>query len=404
MPHVVVLGAGYAGAHATPRARAEGADVTIVDPDGHHAFTTRFAAVAAGRAPLGDLAAPIDGLLDVAVVADLAVAVDPEWRTVALAGGTTLHFDALVVTTGAEADTPAIAGLADHALALASVQDTLAIREVVRELAALTGGAGDGEGDTDGERRPRPLVVIGGGATGVELAAEIAHHRPDLPVRLVERAARLLPTETRALRRGARRILRAAGVEVLLGRTVERVDADGVVLDGDERLDGVAVWAGGWRARGSTLLPAAPTEEGRLRVGPDLAVRGLAGVFAAGDTAAHHDPLGGLLPMSAQIAARAGEVAGHNAVAWAAGRHHRRALLLELGRVLDLGGGVGVARVGPVHLARRPLDRLVPVLHLAIDLHDLWRIGGVTGVLRHAPGRAQATVRPGRVRHLRAVG
>jgi NADPH-dependent 2,4-dienoyl-CoA reductase/sulfur reductase-like enzyme len=84
---VVILGAGYAGAHAARRALAEGARVTVVDPDGHHAFTPRFAAVAAGRAPIGDLAAPIDGLIDVEVVADLAVAVDPDERTVTLGSG-----------------------------------------------------------------------------------------------------------------------------------------------------------------------------------------------------------------------------------------------------------------------------------------------------------------------------
>jgi NADH:ubiquinone reductase (H+-translocating) len=393
---IVILGAGYAGAHAARRALAEGAQVTVVDPDGHHAFTTRFAAVAAGRAPVGDLAAPIDGLLDVEVVADLAVAIDTDERTITLGGGGALPYEALVVTTGAEAAAPPVEGLAEHGHALASVEDTLAVRELLRQLAA----PGAAPGADDG---PAGLIVIGGGATGVQLAAEIAHHRPAVPVTLVEREPRLLPTEPGPLRRGARRILRAAGVEVLLGREVARVDADGVAFADGTWLDGTVVWAGGWRARGSALLPDVPTEQGRLRVGPDLTVRGLDGVFAAGDTAAHHDPFGGALPMSAQIAAQAGEVAGHNAVAWAAGRHHRRALLLELGRVLDLGGGVGVARVGPLRLARRPLDRLVPALHLAIDLRHLWQIGGVSGVLRHGPGRAQAVARDG-VRHLRAVG
>jgi NADH:ubiquinone reductase (H+-translocating) len=389
---VVILGAGYAGAHAARRALAEGAKVTVVDPDGHHAFTPRFAAVAAGRAPVGDLAAPLDSLLDVEVVADLAVAVDPEQRTVTLGSGTTLPYQALVVTTGAEAAAAPVEGLAEHGHALASVEDTVAVRGLVRRLAG-----------PDTVDAPLGLIVIGGGATGVQLAAEIAHHRPTVPVTLVEQQPRLLPTEPGPLRRGARRILRAAGVEVLLGRAVARVEADGLELSDGTWLDGVVVWAGGWRARGSALLPDVPTEHGRLRVGPDLTVRGLDGVFAAGDTAAHHDPFGGALPMSAQIAAQAGEVAGHNAVAWAAGRHHRRAVLLELGRVIALGGGVGVARVGPVRLARRPLDRLVPALHLAIDLRHLWQVGGVTGVLRHGPGRAQAAARDG-VRHLRAVG
>jgi NADH:ubiquinone reductase (H+-translocating) len=389
---VVILGAGYAGAHAARRALAEGAHVTVVDPDGHHAFTPRFAAVAAGRAPIGDVAAPIDDLLDVEVVADLAVAIDPDERSVTLGSGATLAYEALVVTTGAEAAAPPIDGLAEHGHALGSVEDTLAVRDLVRRLAG-----------PDSDDVASRLIVIGGGATGIQLAAEIAHHRPSVPVTLVEREPRLLPSEPGPLRRGARRILRSAGVDVLLGRAVARVDADGVELADGTWLDGTVVWAGGWRARGSALLPDVPTENGRLRVGPDLTVRGLDGVFAAGDTAAHHDPLGGELPMSAQIATQAGAVAGHNAVAWAAGQHHRRALLLELGRVIDLGGGVGVARVGPVRLARRPLDRLVPVLHLAIDLRHVWQLGGVAGVLRHGPGRAQAVARDG-VRHLRAVG
>jgi NADH:ubiquinone reductase (H+-translocating) len=135
VPQVVILGAGYAGAHAARRARAEGAEVTVVDPDGHHAFTPRFAAVAAGRAAIGDLAAPIDGLLDVEVVADLAVAIDTDARTIGLAGGGGLPYEALVVTTGAEAATPSIDGLTTHARALATVTDTLAIRDTVRRLA-----------------------------------------------------------------------------------------------------------------------------------------------------------------------------------------------------------------------------------------------------------------------------
>jgi NADH:ubiquinone reductase (H+-translocating) len=313
--------------------------------------------------------------------------VDPVEHTVTLATGRRLVYDALVVTTGAEPLAPPVAGLRDHGLVLASDQDAVTIRRAVRR-AADQGSA---------------MVVVGGGATGVQLAAEIAHRHPDVPVTLVELELRLLPAEPRVLGRAARRILRRAGVQVLLGVAVARVDDTGAVLDDGTRHEGVVAWAGGWRARGSALLPDVPTDRGRLVVDAELAVAGLTGVFAAGDTAAHHDVLGRPLAMSAQIASQAGEVAGRNAVAWAEGRPLRPAVLLELGRVLDLGGGVGVGRIGPVRLARRPLDRLVPALHLAIDLRHLWQLGGVAGVLDHAPGRARDDADEVVTRPLRSV-
>jgi NADH:ubiquinone reductase (H+-translocating) len=385
--HVVVIGAGYAGAHAARRARTDGARVTVVDPTGRHGFTPRYAAVAAGRAGTGDLTAPLDALIDVEVVTDVARTIDPTSRTVTLAAGGRLAYDALVVTTGAEPVAPPVAGLRDHGLVLASDRDALTIRATVQRV--VEHGVG--------------VVIVGGGATGVQLAAEIAHQHPDLPVTLIEREPRLLPAEPRVLGRAAGRILRSAGVRVRLGVGVATVDSSGAVLDDGSRHDGVVAWAGGWRARGSTLLPDAPTEGGRLVVDADLTILGLDGVFAAGDTAAHRDVLGRQLAMSAQIASQAGEVAGRNAVAWAQGRSLRSALLVELGRVLDLGGGVGVGRVGPVHLARRPFDRLVPALHLAIDLRHLWQLAGITGVLDHAPGRARDLVDEQVTRELRAV-
>lgn len=376
MPPVVVLGAGYAGAHAARKARAAGVDVVVVDPDGCHGLAPRFAGIAAGRMPAHDAAVPLEDLLDVEVVRDRAVGLDTAAGTIALASGGQLTYGTLVVTVGAAPSAPPVPGILEHARPLASVDDALALRD---EVAAAPGN----------------LVVIGGGATGVQLASEVARHWRGGHVTVVEREASLLPGEPRSLGRAARRLLDAVDVEVLAGRSVTAVDAAGVVLDDGTRRSGTVAWAGGWQATGSRLLPDAPTRGGRLVVGLDLAVDGEPEVFAAGDTAAHTDPLGRALPMSAQVAAKAGAVAGHNAAARLLGRPTRPAVLVELGRVLEFGGGhagigqVGVARVGPVRLARRPLDRLVPVLHLGIDLRHLWQVGGTAAVLRHAPGRTR---------------
>lgn len=388
MSQVVVIGGGYAGAHAARRARAAGAQVVVVDPDAQHALTPRFAAVAAGRLPTSAAVAPIEELLDVEVVPDRAVAVDPQRRTVTLAGGDALPYGALVVTTGAVPSAPPVDGLVANGVALAGVEDVLRLRDRIDDLAGASSRAGATTPDDPEQASAPSLIIVGGGATGVQVAAEVAHRHPGVPVTVVELAARLLPSEPRSLGRAATRLLRAAGVEVRTGRSVTAVDADGALLDDGTRLDGLTAWAGGWQAAGSELLPHAATDGGRLVVGPDLAVAGHDHVFAAGDTAAHTDLLGRPLPMSAQIASQAGDVAGRNAAAVVASRPTRRSVLVELGRVIDLGGGVGVASLGPVRLARRPLDRVVPLLHLAIDLRHLWQVGGLRGVVGHAPGPA----------------
>ena len=368
-PHVIVIGAGYAGSQAAVSARRAGAQVTVVDTDGLHGFAPRLAAVAAGRAPESDARAPLDDLVDVDVLPGTAAHLDVDRRHLTLRDGTRLSYDAVVVTVGSEATTGPVPGAAEHAHVLKDPDDALALRAAIA--------------------RSSTVVVAGGGSTGVQLAAEVAAARPHVDVHLVEARSRLLPTEPRVLANSARRLLTSLGVDVRVGTAVEEVDARGVQLADTGRIDGLVVWAGGWEARPGRLLPEASTRNGRLTVAADLTVPGHERVLAAGDVSDHRDLIGRPLAMSAQIASQAGAVAGANAVALAQGRSTRPARLVELGRIVDLGGGRGVARIGPLPLGWGPTRRMVPLLHLAIDLRHLWQLGGLRAVLAHAPGLAE---------------
>ncbi len=366
MTRIVIVGAGYAGMHAARAARDAGADVVLVDPDGHHDLLPRLATVASGASPIGDAWAEVTDLLrGVEVVRERVVGIDRATREVALASGEVLTCDALVLTTGATAQTGD-----EDGLPLRTAADALRIR------AALEGA----------ER----LIVVGAGATGVQLAGSAASTRPSLDVHLFERDPRVLPDAPRSLSRRAAAILRRRGVVTHLSTEVEVLE-HGIRFEDGERLDGVVVWAIGWEARGSDLLVGAPTIDGRLALDRFLRLASSDSIFAAGDVARHRDVFGRPLGMSAQIALQAGKAAGSNAVRAARGEALRPVRLFELGRVVDLGGGRGVATVGPLRFDAPVTDRLVPLLHGAVDVRHLYELGGLMAVLDHAPGRHEPT-------------
>lgn len=381
-PRIVVIGSGYAGSHAAATARRAGAQVTVIDRDGLHGFLPRLAAVAAGRLRAGDARTPLGELVDVTVVRGIADHIDVAGRTVVLEDATRVPYDALVVTVGSKPAGTTVPG-AEHARPLHTPADALALRVALRTASEL--------------------VIVGGGTTGVQLAAEVAAAHPDLPVRLVESRPRLLPAEPRVLGASVRRYLDDAGVQLHLGVEVTAIDTEGAELADGQRLDGLVVWAAGWQADPTALFPGAVTVDGRLAVAPDLTVPGFDRVVAAGDVAAHRDVVGRQLAMSAQVAVQAGTAAGRTAVALARGRRPSRAHLVEIGRVVDLGRR-GVGRIGPVPVGWGPTGRVAPWLHLAVDLGHLVRLGGPMTALAHAPGRGGHLDVEGRTSHLRAVG
>ncbi|MFT5223124.1 MAG: NADH dehydrogenase, partial [Glaciecola sp.] len=343
MGKVVVIGAGYAGVRAAKAAELAGAEVVLLDTDGLHHFGPRLAGVAAGSANERDGFAPVGSLMNLRCEVATVKRIDLVTRQVLTADGGAHPYDALVVTVGAIPSQPPIPGLAEHAQQLKSSDDARRIRHAVTRASCA--------------------VVIGGGATGVQIAGELAASVEGLTVEVVERAPRLVPELPRLISRQVARILRSRNVLVHVATQVERVDAAGVDLSDGTRVDGVVIWAGGFKAIGHELLPDAPIIDGRLDVRGTLALESHPEVFVAGDAAAHVDLLGRQVGMSAQIAVQAGKAAGRNAARVASGREAVPALLLDLGRVVSMGGGRGVAQLGPVPIGLFGTDRLVPLLH-----------------------------------------
>ena len=362
---VLVVGGGYAGLHAATAVRRSGIPVTVVDRTGRHDFVTRLAGVAGGTAGVGDASQSLRSFVDRVVVGSVAEIAD---GSVTLTDGRTITADALVVTAGSASSRPPIDGI-EFAHGLRSAEDAVTLRESIAHATAV--------------------VIIGGGATGVQLAGATAAAHPTLTIHLVDGAARLLGGMPNAISSGATRILRGRNVNIHLGSGVERITRQGAVVDG-ALLEGVVVWAGGFSILAHQYaMPAA--EDGRIMVDATLRVQGTQRTFAAGDIAAHCDIDGNALPMSAQVAVRAGDAAGRNAVRTIRGEPIRSVDLRQLGWVLDLGARRGLAQLGPITLSAPGADLIPPILHEAIDLKDLLELGGVHA-LRYASTSARSLI------------
>ncbi|WP_109125175.1 NAD(P)/FAD-dependent oxidoreductase [Dyella sp. C11] len=318
-PHVVVIGGGFGGLAVARELAHTDARVTLIDRRNHHLFQPLLYQVATAGLSAPSIAAPLRQILrgqpNVTVLMDEAIGVDLDQHTVKLARGD-ITYDALVVATGA---THAYFGHDDwerYAPGLKTLEDAFAIRR--RVLVAFE--RAERENDPAQQQAWLNFVIVGGGATGVELAgtvAEIARHtlprefrRADprrANVLLIEAGPRLLPAFAPDLSDKARKQLEKLGVEVRLGTSVTDIDAQGVMLGDTPYAARTVLWAAGVAASPLGRLLGAPLDRaGRVLVEPDLSLPGHPDVFVIGDLASVTQSNGQLVPGVAPAAKQMG--------------------------------------------------------------------------------------------------
>ncbi len=300
LPHLLIVGGGFAGLWATRALAAAPIRITLVDRCNHHLFQPLLYQVATAGLSAPDIAAPLRHILrgqrNVAVRLGEVTGIDAVSKRVALADGDTLAYDWLLLASGARHAYFGRDAWEAHAPGLKTLDDALEIRR--RILLAFERA----EATTDAAERAACLhfAVIGGGPTGVELAgtlAEIARHtlRSEFrsidpaaaKVRLIEAGPRVLASFPESLSLRAQQQLERLGVDVVTGTPVTAIDGDGYQL-GDQRIAARTVlWAAGVAASPLGALLDAPRDRaGRVQVRADLSVPGHADVFVAGDLAA----------------------------------------------------------------------------------------------------------------------
>jgi NADH:ubiquinone reductase (H+-translocating) len=343
-PHVIIVGAGFGGLSAISRLRKVGARVTILDKNLYSTFQPLLYQVATGGLNPGDISYSVGGAVSrwkTRYIRGELAAIDAAGRQVKLTDGRALTYDYLIIATGVSANYFSIPGAAEHTFALYTRTDALVLRDhFMNGFERLSAG----------EARMFSITVVGGGATGVELAGTLGELRSDMlrstfpdvdpsqvHVRVVEMAPALLMPFHESLREYTKRQLEKRGVEVLLGSQILSVDADCVNLDGGKSLPSdLTVWAAGVAAPPSVGEWGLPQgHAGRILVGPDLLVRDSERIFAIGDIALNSDDPS---PQLAQPAMQEGRYAAAQIAALLAGRptqpfrYHDKGTMATIGR------------------------------------------------------------------------
>jgi len=364
---VVVVGAGFAGLSAVRHVRRQPVEVTIVDHHNFHTFQPLLYQVATAGLDPADVAYPVRTIFgqdrNVVFRHGRAVSVDLEARQVALSDGEKLGYDRLVVATGATTGFFAVPGAQDHAMAMYSLADARRLRNAV--LGCLEAADARPQDFDDGAPT---FVVVGGGATGVEIAGAllellaVAVRRDRLridpersKVILLEAGERLLPGFAVPASRYAEETLRSRRVDVRLRSAVAEVTGDGVRLgDGGQLHAAVVVWAAGVTVDGTlaATLPTAHGRGGRVTLEPDLSIVGHPEVFVVGDAGAvpwgpaRPEPC----PQVAQVAIQSGKHAALQIVAQLTAKpttpfaYHDKGLMATIGRH----AAVAQLRRGPI--------------------------------------------------------
>ena len=284
------------------------------------------------------------------------VTADLDERTVTLADGTTIAGDYLVLAAGAQPNFFHTPGAREFAFPLYSLTDARRLRERVLQLYA--DAAAKPELVDDGALT---FVVVGGGATGVEIAgslAELVHdvmpHRyshlavAGARVILVDLGRTLLAPFSDESHAYAAKQLGRRGVEMRLGTAVTEVARDHVVLrDGSTIATHLLVWGGGEMAAAiAGNVGVGQGRGGRIDVRPDLSVPGHPNVFAVGDVANISFGDDHALPQLGSVAQQSGAWAARNILGDVDGTGREPFHYRDKGIMAMIGRKAAVAEVG----------------------------------------------------------
>lgn len=317
---ILVIGAGFGGLSFIKAMKDSSAEITLIDSHNFHTFLPLLYQVASAGLTAESIAHPARAAIrgkNAKFILDTVIDFEFEQNRVLLTSGQRLDYDQLLIAAGSVTADFGVKGVSEFTLGMKSIDEALVIRSKV--MRALENAAREGQ-------QPVPIVIVGGGPTGVELAGALAElsrvlHKdfPELgpaPLRvtLVEAAEYLLSMFPKSLSEIARRDLKRRGVTVLTNAQVAEVTKQDVALKGGRLLDSeLTIWTAG--VKGSPLsnlitkrMDLQSRRDERVIVDEQLrpAAEKFPNVFVIGDMAAYLTEDEKPLPMVAPVAMQMG--------------------------------------------------------------------------------------------------
>ncbi len=361
---VVIVGGGFAGLHCAEALASESnLHITLLDKNNYQQFQPLLYQVATASLSPSDAAFNLRAVLtrhkNIDVKMTEVVSVDLPSCTVRGKDGDVYRGDYLVLAAGAQANFFGVPGVEKFAYPMYSLLDAERLRSRVLEVfeAAEVAGA-------QGEKTIPSIAVIGGGATGVEMAGAMADicqrapdtlyknfHLRDVVVTLINGKDEVLSGFTEKSKTYAKSVLEERGVKLRLGVQVQELTDREVLLSDQTRIPcDLAIWAGGLKAASlSESTGLKPGHGGRMDVQADLSIVGFPGVYALGDFANTADKDGKPLPQLASVAQQAGHHCARNIAASAKGEKTADFAYFDKGIMAMIGRNAAVAEVGEGH-------------------------------------------------------
>lgn len=363
VPHVVIIGGGFAGLYAAQGLADAAVRITVIDRQNHHLFQPMLYQVATAALSPADIASPIRSILrnqpNAEVLLGEAAEILASDRKVALFDGSIIDYDYLIVATGARHSYFGRDDWEVFAPGLKSLEDAEEIRR--RVLTSFERA----EREVDPVKRHSHLtfVVVGGGPTGVEVAGALAEVRRyalrrdfrhidpgEATVMLLEGGDRLLPSYPVQLSDRAKADLRRLGVEVRVQTLVTDIRAGYVVAGGWTIPSRTVIWAAGNVASPLTRSLGVPLDRaGRVLVEPDCSIPGHPETFVLGDAASFNDAKLGTLPGICPVAIQMGQYTAGVIRGDLAGRPRRPFSYWDKGQLAVIGRARAVADIGRFH-------------------------------------------------------
>jgi NADH dehydrogenase len=371
-PRVVIIGGGFAGLNAAKSLKSDAVDVVLIDRRNFHLFQPLLYQVATGALSPAEIAFPLRVIFrrqkNVTVLLGEVTDIDVAGRRLIVNNGENIPYDTLLVAAGATDNYFNRPDWLEFAPGLKSIENATEIRR--RILIAFE--TAEREMDPVKQKAWMTFVIIGGGATGVEMAGAISEiatdtlyrdfrriHTADSEVVLVEGGGRLLAAYPEDLSESAEKQLVKLKVHTKRHSMVTAIDADGVDVKSGETTERIhaktIIWAAGVKASPLGKLIAERTgcltdKQGRVIVETDCSVKGHPEILVLGDLA-NFTQDGAPLPGVAQTGIQMGKYAAQLVLHRIAGQPYKPFRYWDKGNMATIGRAAAVAQIGKLHVS-----------------------------------------------------